>query len=86
MQMKLTIKSDKYVHAVISDASKNAYSVYEKVKSIGLFDEVSFLKTPNAEHKRLKILDTMADIAATIADNFEVELDTIGTSFLEELK
>ena len=38
------------------------------------------------EPKRLKILDTMADIAATIADNFEIELDTMGTSFLEELK
>ena len=38
------------------------------------------------EPKRLKILDTMADIAATIADNFEVELETAGTSFLDELK
>lgn len=39
-------------------------------------------KTP----KRLNILETMSDIAATIADNFEVKLDTNGTSFLKELK
>lgn len=38
------------------------------------------------EPKRLPILETMADIAATIADNFEVELETKGTSFLEDLK
>ncbi len=38
------------------------------------------------EPKRLEILNSMADIAATIAENFEVEKPEIGTSFLEELK
>jgi len=38
------------------------------------------------EPKRLEVLNTMADIAATIADNFDVELETNGTSLLEELK
>ena len=34
----------------------------------------------------LDILDTMADIGATIADNFEVMNPGIGKSFLEKLK
>ncbi len=38
------------------------------------------------EPKRLEILNSMADIAATIADNFEVEKPEIGTSFLDDLK
>lgn len=38
------------------------------------------------EPKRLEIRESMADIAATIADNFEVEMPSIGKSFLEELK
>lgn len=38
------------------------------------------------EPKRLEILDSMADIAATIAENFNVEEPTIGTSFLDQLK
>lgn len=37
------------------------------------------------EPKRLPILDSMADIAATIADNFEVAPPEIGTSFLDQL-
>lgn len=40
------------------------------------------LKTP----KRLEVLETMADIGATIADNFGVELPEIGTSILDKLK
>ncbi len=36
--------------------------------------------------KRLEILESMADVAATIADNFEVQSPDIGESFLEELK
>lgn len=36
--------------------------------------------------KKLDILQTMADIGATIADNFDVEKPEIGTSFLEKLK
>ena len=36
--------------------------------------------------KKLDILQTMADIGATIADNFEVEKPEIGTSFLDKLK
>lgn len=38
------------------------------------------------EPKRLDILESMADIAATIADNFEIEQPKIGQSFLEKLK
>lgn len=38
------------------------------------------------EPKRLDILDSMADIGATIAENFEVNKPFIGTSFLEKLK
>ncbi len=38
------------------------------------------------EPKKLDILDTMADIGATIADNFEVQKPFIGTSFLDKLK
>ena len=82
LQMKLTIKSDEYVHAVISDASKNAYSVYEKVKSIGLFDEVSFLKTPNAEHKRLKILDSLKFIKMGVFGNTMDAVD--GKAYYDE--
>ena len=36
--------------------------------------------------KKLDILQTMADIGATIAENFEVDKPEIGTSFLEKLK
>jgi phosphopentomutase len=36
--------------------------------------------------KDLEIKETFADIGATIADNFKVELPKIGTSFLSELK
>lgn len=36
--------------------------------------------------KRLKSFDTFADIGATIADNFEIELPPIGTSILGELE
>lgn len=35
--------------------------------------------------QRLDILNTFADIGATIADNFEVEAPKIGTSFLDKL-
>lgn len=38
------------------------------------------------EPKRLEILESMADIGATITDNFEVSPPFIGKSFLEELK
>ncbi|MDD6224181.1 MAG: phosphopentomutase [bacterium] len=38
------------------------------------------------EPKRLEILESMADIGATIADNFDVSKPPIGTSFLEKLK
>ena len=38
------------------------------------------------EPKRLDILDTMSDIAATISENFEVQPPIIGTSFLDKLK
>lgn len=38
------------------------------------------------EPKKLDILNTMADIGATIADNFEVNKPFIGESFLEKLK
>ena len=40
------------------------------------------LKNP----KKLDILNSMADIGATIADNFEVQKPFIGTSFLDKLK
>lgn len=38
------------------------------------------------EPKRLDILDSMADIGATITDNFETNAPLIGKSFLEKLK
>ena len=38
------------------------------------------------EPKRLEILDSMADVAATIAENFEVQPLNIGKSFLDRLK
>ena len=38
------------------------------------------------EPKKLEILNSMADIGATIADNFEVSKPFIGNSFLEKLK
>lgn len=38
------------------------------------------------EPKRLDILDSMADIGATITDNFELSRPLIGRSFLEKLK
>ncbi len=38
------------------------------------------------KNKRLKTFETFADIGATIADNFAVELPPIGTSILEELE
>lgn len=38
------------------------------------------------EPKRLEERNTLADIAATITDNFKVDNPNIGTSFLEELK
>ena len=38
------------------------------------------------EPKRLKIFDTLANIGATIADNFDVKLPDIGESVLEELE
>ena len=36
--------------------------------------------------RKLEILQTMADIGATIADNFDIDKPEIGTSFLEKLK
>ena len=36
--------------------------------------------------KKLEPLQTMADIGATIAENFGVEKPEIGTSFLDKLK
>jgi len=38
------------------------------------------------EPKKLDILDSMADVAATIAENFEVQKPEIGVSFLDKLK
>lgn len=38
------------------------------------------------EPKKLEVLNSMADIAATIADNFDVESTKIGISFLNQLK
>lgn len=38
------------------------------------------------EPKMLPIMNTFADIGATIADNFEVDMPMIGTSYLNELK
>ena len=35
---------------------------------------------------RLEAFDTLADIGATIADNFEVEMPPIGNSILDELE
>ncbi len=46
-----------------------------------LFYSRSFL-----EPKRLPILETLADVGATVAENFEVFEPTIGTSILKELK
>ncbi len=37
------------------------------------------------EPKKLEVLETMADIGATIADNFEIDPPQIGSSFLEKL-
>ena len=37
------------------------------------------------EPKKLDVLETMGDIAATIADNFDLEAPEIGTSFLDKL-
>lgn len=36
--------------------------------------------------KRLEVFDTFANIGATIADNFDVEMPPIGTSVLDELE
>ena len=38
------------------------------------------------EPKQLDVLETMADIGATITDNFELEKPWMGTSFLDKLK
>ena len=38
------------------------------------------------EPKRLPILNTLADIGATIADNFSIEQNEIGKSVLDDLK
>ena len=38
------------------------------------------------ENGQLNILDTLGDIGATIADNFDVEKPWLGTSFLDKLK
>ena len=38
------------------------------------------------EPKALKPFDTLADIGATIADNFDVQRPNIGTSILDKLK
>lgn len=38
------------------------------------------------EPKRLEAFDTLANIGATIADNFDVEMPTIGKSILDELE
>ena len=38
------------------------------------------------EPKRLEVLETFADIGATIADNFDVDMPSIGKSILDELK
>ena len=38
------------------------------------------------EPKMLPIMNTFADIGATIADNFEVDMPMIGTSYLKKLK
>ena len=38
------------------------------------------------KNKRLQTFQTFANIGATIADNFEVELPPIGTSILSELE
>ena len=35
---------------------------------------------------QIDILDTLADIGATIADNFEIEKPWLGTSFFDKLK
>ena len=35
---------------------------------------------------KMEILNSMADIGATIADNFDIDIPIIGTSFLEKLK
>lgn len=38
------------------------------------------------EPKRLEVFDTLANIGATIADNFDVEMPSIGKSILDELE
>lgn len=38
------------------------------------------------EPKKMDILNSMADIAATISENFDIEKPEIGTSFLDKLK
>ena len=38
------------------------------------------------EPKKLDILNSMADIGATIAENFEVDKPLLGNSFLDKLK
>ena len=38
------------------------------------------------EPKILPIMNTFADIGATIADNFDIDKPMIGTSYLEKLK
>ena len=38
------------------------------------------------ESGQINILDTLGDIGATIADNFNVEKPWLGTSFLDKLK
>ena len=38
------------------------------------------------EPKMLPIMNTFADIGATIADNFDVDMPMIGTSYLDKLK
>ena len=38
------------------------------------------------EPKQLEILDTLADVGATILDNFELEKPWFGKSFKDKLK
>ncbi len=47
---------------------------------------VIFYSRDFKEPKRLPILNTLADIGATIADNFSIEQNEIGKSVLEDLK
>ena len=46
------------------------------------FDNAEYLKEP----KKLDILDSMADIGATITQNFDTMQPLIGTGFLDKLK